>query len=205
MACVGLLTRDDILRELAAFPIHTRRDESHPEDDVLFRRLLGNRFDALPAAVRTVHGGCGPAVFSGRAIVRAGRSLPARVMRHLLGLPRSGRHDVTVTLAPDARGETWTRRFGGARFTSRLVDTDRMAVFEERVGPLRVAFDLRPQARGVVWQMVGWRLLGLPLPRQLAPRMRARAEDVDGSYRFRVVVSHAWIGLLFAYRGMLVP
>jgi hypothetical protein len=205
MVCVGLVTRDDILRELAGFPIQTRTDESHPADAVLYRRLLGNRFDVLPAAVRTVHGGRGPAVFSGRASARAGRSLPARMMRQLLGLPRSGRHDVTVTLVPDARGETWTRQFGRARFASRLVETQRMAVFEERFGPLRFAFGLRPDARGVVWQMVGWSVLGLPLPGALAPRMRARAEDVCGGYRFRVAVSHPWIGLLFAYRGVLVP
>ena len=52
-----------------------------------------------------------------------------------------------------------------------------------------------------MWRPEGWSLLGLPLPLRLAPVMRARAEDVDGSYRFRVAVAHPWLGLLFAYRG----
>ena len=55
----------------------------------------------------------------------------------------------------------------------------------------------------MVWTLIGWRLLGLPLPTALGPRVRAAAEDADGRYRFRVVVAHPWLGLLFAYRGRL--
>jgi len=33
--------------------------------------------------------------------------------------------------------------------------------------------------------------------------MRARAQEEAGRYRFRVVVAHPWLGLLFAYRGLL--
>jgi len=203
LVCAGLLTRGDIMRELAAFPIHTRLDECHVNDPALFRRLLGRRFDALPPAVRTVHGAGEPTVFTGRAIARAGRSLPARITRLLLGLPRSGRHAVKVTLMPDRGGETWTRQFGVFRFASRLADTSQMTVFEEQFGPLRFAFDLRQTARGVVWTMVRWSVLGVPAPLWIAPRMHARAEDVDGRYRFCVAVAHPWVGLLFAYRGEL--
>lgn len=202
-ACTGLLTREAILRELAAFPIATRIDESLADDPALFRRLLGRRFEDLPLSLQTVHAGLAPAAFAGHAVARVGRHPVAAILRRLLGLPPSGACPATVSIRPYATGERWERRFGTARFTSRMVASARLGVFEERVGPLRLAFRLDPIPRGLLWRMEGWSLLGLPLPRGLAPRMRACSEAVGDRYRFRVAVAHPWTGLLFAYRGML--
>lgn len=201
--CAGLLSLGEILAELKGLPIQCRIDEGQPQSPVLYRRLLGRRFSALPAAVRTVHGAGAPVTFAGRAVARSGRSLPARLMRSLLGLPKTGACAVEVSLVPDALGETWTRRFGDSWFSSRLVSTPHLSVFEERFGPLRFRFELHPTETGVVWMMAGWGLLGLPLPSAIGPNVAARADDLGGRYRFRVAVSHPWLGLLFAYRGDL--
>ena len=53
------------------------------------------------------------------------------------------------------------------------------------------------------WRLVGWSGLRCPLPLSLAPKIKARGDDVDGRYRFTVVVLHRWVRLLFAYRGWL--
>lgn len=205
-ACVGMLDVGDILREMAHLPVHSRVDHALPDSSILFERLLGKDWMALPASVRAVHGG-GRIDASGHAVTRLGGSLAARTMRRVLGLPASGRHDVSVGIAADGTGETWTRRFGRSQFTSYLTDGNRtrIALFEERFGMLRFTFEMRPAQKGVEWTFVGWNLAGLPLPRRLAPRIRAAAEDAGGLYRFRVVVAHRWLGLLFAYRGTLVP
>lgn len=200
-ACVGLLTRDAILAELADWPITTRLDESWPDDPSLFRRLLGRRFDALPAQVRLVHGSGGR--FEGAAVARAGRGPFARGLARLVGLPRSGLTSVAVDIERAADGEVWTRRFGPRAFRSRLVPADGIGQFEERVGPLRLRFDLRPTPIGVMWRLVGWRLGPLPLPFALAPRVLARGEARAGGYGFTVVVAHALLGPIFAYRGSL--
>lgn len=199
----SLLGLDAILHELDGLPITTRLDEGHPGHPALFRRLLGRRFAALPPAVRAVHGGEAPARFTGRAVARGGAGRGAALVRRTLGLPPSGPCAVEVDILPDGRGETWRRRFGASRFASRLVDMRRLGTFEERFGPLRFAFRLDPTPRGVAWRAEGWSLCGLPLPRRLAPRMRARAKEDGGRYRFRVAVAHPWLGLLFAYRGDL--
>uniref|UniRef100_UPI00333F1C2E DUF4166 domain-containing protein n=1 Tax=Castellaniella defragrans TaxID=75697 RepID=UPI00333F1C2E len=206
VACAGMLELGDVMRELADLPIHTRTNDSLPESPILFERLLGRRWHALPASVRAVHGG-GRLSASGCAITRIGASLPARLLRWLLGLSRSGRHEASVTLESTPDGERWTRRFGSAQFASLLTDTkrDRIGLFEERFGPLRFTFDLRATSDGVSWELRAWSVAGLPLPMRLAPRVRAGAEDTNGLYRFRVVVAHRWVGLLFAYRGTLVP
>ena len=43
----------------------------------LYRRVLGSRFDALPARVRELHDLHGPSVWAGMASVERGRSLAA--------------------------------------------------------------------------------------------------------------------------------
>lgn len=204
-ACVGLLGVDDILRELAHLPIRTRVDVVLPDDPILFRRLLGPRFDALPQAVRSVHGTTRPRVHEGSARARAGRGPGARLLRVLLGLPGTGRHVAEVTIAPSTNDEIWTRRFGSRSFSSRFTDTARIGVFEEGFGPLHFAFDLQAIATGVRWRLMGWRLGPLALPFALAPKIKAAADEVGGCYRFSVVVAHPWLGLLFAYRGTLAP
>jgi Domain of unknown function (DUF4166) len=204
-ACAGLMSLDEIVSELKTLPIQCQIGEGQPQSPVLFRRLLGRRFSALPATVRAVHGADAPTTFAGRAVARSGRSLPAQLMRSVLGLPRSGGCAIEVSLIPDSLGETWTRRLGDSQFSSRLVGTPHLSMFEERFGPLRFRFELHPTKTGVIWMMIGWGLLGLPLPRAIGPRVAARADEADGRYRFRVAVCHPWLGLLFACRSDLRP
>lgn len=204
--CAGLLTANDIMRELAHLPIHSRVDTGYPESPILFERLLGRRWSRLPYSVRAIHGGAQTSA-SGKAVARVGKNLLARSMRWAMGLPVAGLHAVEVKIVPDRNGERWTRRFGTSRFTSRLSDGNgaELGLFEERFGPLRFTFEMRGGELGVVWHFVSWSFIGLKLPLRFAPRIRAGAEDADGLYRFRVVVAHPCLGLLFAYRGRLVP
>jgi saccharopine dehydrogenase-like NADP-dependent oxidoreductase len=199
----GLLSLDAILHELANLPVSTSIDESHVAETALFRRLLGRRFADLPPCVRVVHDGQARKIFAGKALARVGRNPVARIARRLLNLPSPGRSDVQVTIAPDSRGETWTRQFGASQFASYLTDTKQLGEFEEHFGWLRFVFRLECSPRGVRWTLMRWNLGGLPLPRSFAPLIHARAEAAEGRYRFSVVVSHRFIGLLFAYRGSL--
>ena len=56
----------------------------------LYRRVLGPRFDALPARVRELHDFTGISVWAGRADVERGRSLPRRIAAALSALPPAG-------------------------------------------------------------------------------------------------------------------
>jgi hypothetical protein len=170
----------------------------------VFPRALGGRFPDLPDAVRAAHQGETVVTLDGHARARGGKGLPALV-RRLQGLPRPGVHATSVSIAPlRAGGEAWTRRFGGRTFASRIRPAaDDPFAFEETVGPLTFRFHASPYAGGFAWTFESWRLGSLPLPTAWAPRTRARIFARDGTYRFRVLVAHAWLGVIFGYAGRL--
>ena len=82
----------------------------------LYRRVLGSRFDGLPARVRELHDLRGRSVWVGVASVERGRSLVSRLAAAVSGLPPEGPDQpLRVTFEPAATSETWTRQFGSAR------------------------------------------------------------------------------------------
>src|SRR5579872_2249604 len=200
--CVGLLSLDDILAELAHVDITTRLEAWSPERQGLFPRILGDAFDALPDAVRAAHGG-GALDLSGRAVSRGAGGLAA-LGRRIAGLPGPGRYDAEVAIRPARGGEVWTRRFGRRRFSTRLAPLKgEPGLFEERLGPLAFRFSAGCDARGFRWIQERWSLARVPMPRWLGPRVRARTFARDGAYRFSVVVAHPWLGVIAAYAGRL--
>ncbi len=201
--CVGLVGLDAILHELRDLPIRTRLESQRPDTPGLFPRLRGQAWDALPDVVRQAHAGLAPVTLTGHARGRGAPGLPALV-RRLQGLPPAGRHDTTVTITPTADGERWVRRFGARTFGSTIAPArDDPWTFEETAGALTFRFSAAPYAGGFSWVFEGWRLGPVPLPNAWAPRIRARTFARDGGYRFRVLVAHPWLGVIFGYAGRL--
>jgi hypothetical protein len=114
-----------------------------------------------------------------------------------------------VTITPTASGERWVRRFGARTFGSTLAPArDDPWTFEETAGVLTFRFSAAPYPGGFSWTFEGWRLGPIPLPRDLAPHIRARTfarpnQDRTRAYRFRVLVAHPWLGVIFGYAGRL--
>ncbi|WP_165183997.1 DUF4166 domain-containing protein [Caulobacter soli] len=207
--CVGLVDLDAMLHELRDLPIRTRLESQRPDTPGLFPRLLGEAWTAQPEVVRHAHAGLAPFTLTGQARGRGAPGLPALV-RRLQGLPPAGRHVTTVTITPMANGERWVRRFGERTFASTIAPArDDPWTFEETAaGAVTFRFGVAPYPGGFSWTFEGWRLGPIPLPRAWAPRIRARTfspsgKHGDGAYRFRVLVAHPWLGLIFGYAGRL--
>ena len=201
--CVGLVDLSAILHELRDLPIRTRLERQRPDTAGLFPRLLGARWEGLPDIVRQAHAGVAPVTLTGRARGRGAPGPPALV-RWLQGLPPAGVHATKVTITPAGDGERWTRRFGARTFGSRITPAkDDPWAFEETVAPLTFRFTATPYPGGFSWTFEGWRLGPIPLPCAWAPRVRARTFSRDDVYRFRVLVAHPWLGVIFGYAGRL--
>ena len=82
----------------------------------LYRRILGDRFDALPAVLRRFHDAEGGGRARGTFRVERGPGRLRNAVASILGMPRAGT-DVPVRLQVVAEGdrERWTRDFDGVR------------------------------------------------------------------------------------------
>lgn len=168
----------------------------------LYRRLLGARFDVLPLRVRELHDLDGVSVWEGRAKVERGRSLLARVAGTLTSLPPAGDdHPLRVTFSAIGDQEIWSRQFGSAIFRSLQYERD--GLLREEVGPGTFVFALLASQDGLALRLDGFRLLGMPIPRLLHPRVRTFERERDGRYAFEVEARLPLVGLLVRYSGWL--
>jgi Domain of unknown function (DUF4166)/Saccharopine dehydrogenase NADP binding domain len=182
------------------------RDYFPGQKSRLYPGLLGTAWQRLPAEIRAIHDGFDHA--SGRATVERGRSLLARLIVTLLGLPEaSGDTPVSVRFAPVNGAETWTRTFGRKRFTThQFAGTGKSEyLLCERVGLLTFAMALVAQNDRLTLVLRRWRCLGIALPGWLLPRAVAYEAVECGKFHFHVEIGHRLVGLIVRYRGWLEP
>jgi len=173
-----------------------------------FQQLLGAEFDILPEPVRRLHGLTADAATEGRSDIVAGKGFWPWLICLLAGFPAPGR-DVPVTVAFHVNaqgGEFWRRRFAGRRYQSGFAaGAGRHAgLLAERFFPFVFFHRLTPNAQGLRWDLVAWRLGPMPLPRWLMPPTIC-FESGDGErFVFDIDVKFPLIGQLIHYRGWLV-
>lgn len=167
----------------------------------LYRRVLGERFDILPAPIREMHGICGDGGAGGQARVHRGTNPLARLVGFVMRFPRPGSHQLHVAFREENGCERWTRDFGGQRFHSEL--SMRKGRLTERFGPMRFAFDLPVSPGGLERRIVRWSAFGIPMPLWLAPRVTAGEEVRGGLFAFHVEIALPLIGRIVRYEGTL--
>ena len=174
----------------------------------LYRRVLQSGFDALSPAVRAMHDATTSRRVAGTASVERGKGLLANVLARLMRFPKTARQipvEVTFTVTPGR--EVWLRNFGGERFHS--VQTvgggrsDRLLI--ERFGPVSVALAAVVENRQLKLIVRRWSVLGIPMPRWLAPGGHGIASEIDGRFNFDVEIAVPLLGPLVRYRGWLAP
>jgi Domain of unknown function (DUF4166) len=170
----------------------------------LYRRVLGDAFDVLPAPVKALHDLPVSTEFSGTAEVIAAHNVIARIIAWTTGFPTRSYHcKVRVRIDIDDDGETWRRDFDGHRFQSRLRCRD--GVLVEQLGPHRISFRLHTDNTELSMHPIAWKTLGIPLPRLFWPSISAREAEVDGCFHFDVATAFPIIGTVIHYRGSLLP
>lgn len=172
-----------------------------------FQRLLGADFERLPAPVRDLHSLGEVTLTAGRADITTASSPGAWFLCWFAGLPRPGR-DIPVTVAfhPDGKGrERWKRRFASRRYASTMVAATgrNEGLLTERFGLFRLFTRLTVREDGLVWSLVRWQLLGIPLPRWSTPTIEC-LESGDGErFVFDIRFGFPFVGDVIHYRGWL--
>lgn len=179
---------------------------SNDDAGPLYRRVLGNDYDALPPQVRALHDVDRVRIWRGEAAVRRGTGKLAQLVARVFGFPPAGDGlPVSVTLTPDRGGEHWQRDFGGARFRSRQTlgtgRNDRLLV--ESFGPIRVALAIIREGDRLYLVPRRWSLWRLPLPKVFLPKGTSFETEEAGRFRFDVEIAAPVIGLIVGYRGWL--
>lgn len=177
--------------------------KEHILPDPLYRRVMGERFDRLPPAVRRMHEVLRDGGASGEAEVLGATNALGTLVARVMRFPQPGRHKLHVAFTERDGEECWTRQFGATSFASSL--SSKGGALFERFGPLRFAFDLSGDDRGLEMTMKGWAFGRLPLPLALAPRSRAREWEDLGRFNFDVPIELPLIGRIVHYKGWLVP
>jgi hypothetical protein len=190
--------------------ISTGRRQSRPASDQapLYRRMLGEAWDLLPAPLRVMHAVNGVLIADGAAMVERGGGLLSRLVARLMGFPPAGRDvPLTVTFRAAEGREHWRRTFGNSSFAS--VQEPGRGRFDrllcERFGPFRLGLALVVQDDRLQLVLRGWSFAGLPLPAAFAPRSQAYEFAENGRFHFHVEIAHPLMGLIVRYRGWLEP
>jgi hypothetical protein len=209
-ACVAELELDDYAPAFGQQGIVTGITERKASDAALplYRRFFGEAWSLLPDAIRAMHDGGRTWIAEGRATVERGRSVLARIIATAMGFPKAG-DDVPVSVRFDAKNgrETWTRTFAGRAFSSvqfegRGRDAGHLC---ERFGPLTFGLAMAIEDGRLRLIVRQWSVLGLPLPRVLAPTGNTFESAEDGRFHFHVEIGFPWTGLIVRYRGWLKP
>jgi hypothetical protein len=183
-----------------------RRDE--PETVSLYRRMLGEAFDALPDKVQLLHDSTDKRQWVGHAEVRRGDGFIAKAVGWVIGFPAAASEvPVTVEFSVEEGGERWQRNFGGKVFSSlQKPGTNRnQHLLMERFGIINVALGLVVDADRLFLVPRKWFCLGIPLPRWLLPDGQSFEAEEDGRFRFNVEIAAPLVGLVVAYKGTLEP
>jgi hypothetical protein len=207
-AAVRDLELDDYAKSFMRRAIFTglRRDKPNGAEP-LYALILGDAWQTLPAQIRDMHNLRGTIVAEGRARAERGHSLLARLVGVFVGFPQTGA-DLPVRVQFDVSNgvETWSRKFGGAAFTSHQFAGRGRAerLLCERFGALTFAMALVVADQRLSLILRRWSLFGVRLPLWLGPRAVAYESAEDERFNFHVRISHPLTGLIIRYDGWLV-
>jgi saccharopine dehydrogenase-like NADP-dependent oxidoreductase len=206
--CTGFIPYDAIAAEFGHHNIKTQTQEVSALTP-LFRRLLGDAYDALPPVIRQAHQVHGVLVLEGKANAARPDNILSALIAWLFRLPRSG-SDMPVRVemrSEDDGSETWTRIYPGVTMRSNLRNADSATQqLDEVLGPLSIRLHWKSSEHGLQLETLGARLFGCPLPDFLRPRSHAsETVDADGRFHFDVPIALPLIGTIVHYKGSLKP
>ena len=170
----------------------------------LYRRILGERFDSLPEALRRFHDTPGGGRAHGSLQVERAGGWLANLLASSLGLPEAGKNvSVVVQVKVEGNRERWVRHFAGRRVET--VQWMQGELLMESFGATIFSSMLTIEESCLLYQFRRAWFAGIPLPRRLAPFVDGRVYAGDGGWRVAVRVGAPLVGELVHYEGWVEP
>ena len=170
----------------------------------LYRQILGERFDALPEALRRFHDRPGGGRAYGKLQIQRASGLLRNALASILGLPRTGM-DVPVRLVVriDGDRERWERYLQGRCLVTVQWASGDLVL--ESLGPFTYSSELVVQGSCLRNEFRRAWVMGLPLPRWLAPLIEGAVEAGDDGWHLAVRIGAPILGELVRYEGWVEP
>jgi hypothetical protein len=170
----------------------------------VYRRVLGARFDQLPAILRNFHDAAGGSRARGTFQITRGDGLLRNAVAALLGFPRAGK-DVPVRLEVRVEGdrERWLRHFPG-----RTLITTQWAegqVLMESIGSTSFSSAIDIHGSRLSYEFRRAWFVGIPLPAWLSPYVDGRVDAGETGWSVAVHVYAPFLGKIVQYEGWVEP
>jgi hypothetical protein len=169
----------------------------------LYVRVLGDAFAKLPRVLQRFHS-AGPARARGVLKVTRGSGLLHRIVGWLGRLPpASDAVELGLEVKVEGGKERWIRHFDGMRVES--LQWQEGELLAEAAGPATFLFRLEGTSEGVGFRFVRARVLGIPLPKLLAPSVaaEARKHEDPGAWEVDVQFTAPMLGPILRYEGVV--
>ena len=156
---------------------------------MIYRALLEDDFEKLPAVLRMFHSAPGRRCATGTLSIRR----ESAFLAWLVGFPPEGENvPVRLDVVATEDEEIWTRWFGGVVRSSTQWAAEGLLV--EEAGPVRIAFQVSAYQGGMSFESRRARVWGIPVP------LRIEAAVCGGEASWEVEVKIAHVG---SYRGAM--
>lgn len=170
----------------------------------LYRRLLGPRFDALPARLRRFHEAEGGGRARGTFRVSRGSGWLRNAIATLMGMPRAGVEvPVRLRVVPEGDRERWIRDFDGHPIET--VEWSRGEILMERSGPVCFSCALVLDGSRLRYEFRRAWFAGIPIPRRLSPDVESYVDAGEAGWHVVVRVRVPLLGELVGYEGWVEP
>lgn len=205
---IGAVSLDAYSKMFETFDMTSGIWDSEEPCENLYPKALGSAYDALPETLQSLHRIDKKSVFEGRAKVTRGHSPIAWLTGLVFRFPKTTEDTpIKVVLTNNGGVETWDRHFDGRKMVSlqEYGQGDWDGLIVEKFGPVSIAMAAIAKNGEMHLVTKGWRCLGIPLPRILAPGGDIFEHEDAGRFNFHVDICAPLLGRLVKYEGWLQP
>lgn len=164
----------------------------------IYQRALGDDFQRLGVALQNFHAGSHSSIGT-LTVSHATHPIP-RFFVWLMRLPKKGQNlETHLEVQQSEQTEVWSRQIGATRLVTK--QRLRNGKLVEQAGPLEFEFDLSEAGGAMVFHSYRSRILGIPLPKHIAPYINATATPGEGGWGVLVNIECPRFGVICRYEG----